>query len=474
MKVGVQLAGLEPKLADAIAIHLNTKWDPAEVLVFRNSVADGEFDGLLIFGDGRPAPSARALVTDSVDLRGGAGGTQAPLGDILFQADAKLGRLTKSYLTRQSTRSFLTRDAKFSRRELLAGARKGFRRYSGLPFLLNEKCEARLGCTKCIDVCPSRALQAKDGSIIVSDADCTVCGICMSICPTGAVQMPEFPDAALDGLLDEIDDSTTPNKTLVLTCDTNAIEREPGMVVEQISTVGMLGPRQIAAAAASSLGGVAVVCPDGKCTGKDSAKTAVNAVGGSVAVGPLSPLVGFFEGGDGMQRLSALHQSSKARPRRAPRTGDRWKDYVSDLACLLSADSPTSGLGLIKLTIAESCTLCSACGKFCPHGSLKLDDSSVSFDASTCTGCGLCVSTCPEHSIALSPSSGRLSQVMQSEKVYEDELVVCAKCGAPIGTARFVNKVNTALGPDAKLVRYCPACKRQEIVGMLFGGMRRE
>lgn len=472
MRIGVQLTGIDSKAADAISKHLSVKWDPAEVIVFRDTPAEGELDGVLLFGDGQAMPSAAAPLTDTVDVSGQPEDAAAAVDDMIFQVDAKLGRLTKSHLARQSTRSYLTQQSKFSRRELLTGARKGFRRYSAFPFVFDDNCEARLGCSKCLDACPTKALRVSNGSVTVSDKDCTMCGMCAAVCPVGAVQMPELSDAALIGMLDEIDESSAPRKTLVLTCDAKAVERRPWMVVEKVSGIGMVGPRQLAAAAASSLGGVAVVCPDGGCVGGDVAKTAVTAISGSIAGGPSAPFVVYVEGKDRIERLGELHESSKARPRRAPRNGDRWRDYVADLTALLSADSPTSGLGLTKLTVTDSCTLCGACAKACPHDSLRLDGSHLFFSASTCTGCGLCVATCPEHSVALAGASAKMSQVMQSERICEDELVMCARCGAPLGSAKFVSRVTSILGPDARLVNYCPACKKQVLVEKLFGGAR--
>ena len=471
MRIGVQLTGIDSDSADVISVHLGMKWDPSEVIVFRDAPAGGKLDGLLLIGDG-PAPPDSGLITDTVDVGDGPEGVHANLDDIIFQADVKLGRLTKSYLARQSTQSYLKGNAKLSRRELLLGVTKDFQRYSGLPRVFNDSCEAKRGCTKCVDICPAKALHLNGSSITVSEADCTVCGMCAAVCPVGAVQMPEFSDAALFGLLDEIDESSAVRKTLVLTCDSKAIRRRPWMVVEKVSTVGMFGPRQIAAAATSSVGGVALVCPDGQCPGKDLAKTAAVSVGGSIAAGPTSPFIAFIEDVDDIERLAELHESSKARAPRATRSGDKWKDYVSDLTVLLSPDSSTSGLGLTKLAVAESCTLCSACVKLCPHESLRQDGKHLFFRASSCTGCGLCVKTCPEHSMTLSAASGKMSSVMQTEKVYEDELVTCTNCGTPVGSAKFVAKVSSLLGPDAKSARLCPNCKKQQIVEMLLGGRR--
>ena len=433
---------------------------------------EGELDGLLVVGDGRGSSYDGAALTDTLQVGEGGMGPGVPTDDLTFQIDAKLGRLTKSYIVRESTRSYLTGGTTFSRRDLLGGARKGFRRYSLLPFFFNDACEAKHGCTKCIDACPGKALHLDDNSVALSEADCSACGLCAAVCPVGAVQMPELSDAALIGLLDEIDEAAAPRKTLVLTCDGKALKRRPWMVVEQVGSIGMLGPRQLAAAAATSLGGVAVVCPDGKCVGKETAMAAVDALSGAVAGTASSPFVVFVQGTEGIEKLEGLHESSAARAARGPRTGDKWKDYIGDLAGVIPPDGAASGLMLSALSVAESCTLCSACAKSCPHDSLRMDDGHLYFSASTCTGCGACVSTCPEHSMAVKEASRSFSRLMKAETVYQDEVVACERCGAPLGSVKFVNKIAALLGPDAKMVKYCPACKKQLVVESLFGGRK--
>ena len=471
MRIGVQLSGLDPQVAELVSDHLRMKWDEPGIIVFRDAPAEGELDGLLLIGNGRASADSGVAITDTAELSEDQTGTPVSTDDLIFQIDAKLGRLTRSGVVRENTPSSLTPETRFSRRDLFAGVRKGFRGYSPLPVLFSDACEAKYGCKRCVDTCPEKALRPEGSSIALSEADCISCGLCAAICPVGALQMPEFSETALLGLLDEIDESAAPKKTLVLTCDSSAIRRSRWMIVEQLSNIGMLGPRQIAAAAATSLGGVAVVCPDGNCTGLASAKLAVNAVRGAIAGAPSAPFVVFAEGTDEVMALKDLHESSRARASRKPRSGDKWKDYVGDLTALLPPGG-TSGLMLSRLDIDESCTLCSSCVKSCPHDSLRLDEGHLYFSASTCTGCGSCVGVCPERSMTISEASGNLPKLLQTETIYEDEVVPCARCGAPLGSLKFVRKVTSLLGPDANLVKYCPACKKQMVVESLFRGKR--
>src|SRR5271157_2191883 len=131
MRVAVQLAGLEPKLGDAVAAHVEESWNPGQVAVSRELPPAGELDGLLVVSGGSAPKRADALITEIVQV-GPADGETA-LGDTLFQVDAKLGRLSRSHLARESAKSFLTKEASVTRRELILGVRTGFRKYSNLP-----------------------------------------------------------------------------------------------------------------------------------------------------------------------------------------------------------------------------------------------------------------------------------------------------------------------------------------------------
>ena len=46
-----------------------------------------------------------------------------------------------------------------------------------------DKCT---GCGDCVDMCPVKALQIKDGKITVND-DCIDCGACIGQCPVEAL-----------------------------------------------------------------------------------------------------------------------------------------------------------------------------------------------------------------------------------------------------------------------------------------------
>jgi Ni,Fe-hydrogenase III small subunit/ferredoxin len=57
----------------------------------------------------------------------------------------------------------------------------------GLPRLTSEPCVGT-GCSRCADVCPTRAIAvSKEGSVELDRGLCVTCGACMAACPTGTI-----------------------------------------------------------------------------------------------------------------------------------------------------------------------------------------------------------------------------------------------------------------------------------------------
>jgi len=56
--------------------------------------------------------------------------------------------------------------------------------------IIAEKCT---GCGVCVEICPNGALQLVDGLAILEQAACTQCQACMDACPEGAITAVDMP-----------------------------------------------------------------------------------------------------------------------------------------------------------------------------------------------------------------------------------------------------------------------------------------
>lgn len=53
------------------------------------------------------------------------------------------------------------------------------------PTIDAKKC---IGCNKCVEICPTKTLEMKDGKAVVAHPEnCVECHACESVCPSGAI-----------------------------------------------------------------------------------------------------------------------------------------------------------------------------------------------------------------------------------------------------------------------------------------------
>jgi Fe-S-cluster-containing hydrogenase component 2 len=110
-------------------------------------------------------------------------------------------------------------------------------------------------------------------------------------------------------------------------------------------------------------------------------------------------------------------------------------------------------LSFATLTISESCTACSACGRACPTGALRFERNdgemtfSISFSAQHCIACDLCDHVCLPDAITINhaPTFEEVFGAKEPVPVESGELLRCERC-----------KTLVAKREDTKL---CPLCE---------------
>ncbi len=466
MKVIVDYSNIDPTLKENIESHIHAHW--------RESLISPETKDLPI----RKNPSPPALLSIKAEANSAAEesgplketivvGNTSSVDEVLYLVDAKLGRLTKSDLA--NTKQPASPKLPVTRREFLLGFARGLPRDSDLPVVSADSCEARFGCSKCVDACPAPgALKIENGPVTVSGEYCIRCGLCAGVCPVAAIQIPKFSEDAFRGLLTAIDSSSAPRKTLVLTCDERGVAPEPWMVVEEVPQVGVVGLRHLALAANTSIGAVIVYCHDGLCAGKDNAKQAISLI--SSITGESGPVLCYFEGETGSTKIGEVHRSAKKRETSGSSTFGPWKDYAHSLKSIAKDDVQAAGFGLTDMKVDNSCTLCNACVEGCPHGALAIQEGELAFQPEECTGCGFCEKICPEHSITLPEMTGIMT--LSTRMVYKDEMVRCAKCNAPFASTKMLKKISDTLKINQTTTALCPSCRQKEIHDLLLNKTR--
>jgi ferredoxin len=461
VRVKVHLGNLNPELREGITAHILANWSKVTI---SNETQDTSFTGneaILAIGDEEPTAAATttAPLKETVTVP-----SSSSIEQILFQVDAKLGRLSNSDLA--NAKQSASPKSPISRRAFLLGSFNRSPRPQTVPVVTSDSCEAKFGCSKCVDACPAPgALKIENDSVTVFSEYCVECGICAGVCPVAAIQLPQFSEDAYRGLLRAIDASKAPTKTLVITCNKSSVTQRPWMDVEEVRGIGFMGVRQFVMAADSSIGALVVYCPDGLCAGKENPKRAANLI--SSVVGAEGPVVAYLEGQTGSVQLELIHNSAQTRDKPLALTESPWKDYVKSLKSISQPDAQAKEFGLTQMEVADSCTLCYACVESCPHQALAIQEGKLNFEPEECTGCGLCQKICPERSITLSEMNGPMN--LQARTVYQDEMIGCTRCNTPYVSAKMLKKVSETLQNDESVMRLCQSCRQKETYEKILG-----
>ena len=463
MNVTVCLAGVDDALKTGIESFIRDSWPLVKIYTATGNPPGkqgGDHEATLTVANGRTGtPQQRTTLSETVLVN------RESVEEVLYLVNAKLGRLTNSNIV-CSVRGPSV-ESPLSRREFLFGifdrSPSSLSAAGDVPVVSADSCEARFGCRKCVNICPAPgALEILENSPVVSKEHCIRCGLCAGVCAVAAIQVPEMSENAYRGLLGAIQSLPAPRKTLVITCNEEKTPKASWMDVEQVPGIGVMGVRQLAMAASTSIDATIVYCPDGLCVGKEHAKRAVHLI--SSITSPSS--VHYLEGTEGAPQIEQIHNSPHKRKVAVESTANAWKSYVTAIENISAEGSQATGLGITDMQIDDSCTLCNACVDKCPHAALGIQEGELIFDSRECTGCGYCQQICPEHAINLLERGG--STEFAAKPVYKDEMVKCSKCNAPYASAKMIRKVAAAVQLNG-MTLLCPTCKESGMYEALLG-----
>jgi ferredoxin len=332
------------------------------------------------------------------------------------------------------------------------------------------------GCTKCIDICSTRAISPDGDHVKVEPHLCMGCGACASVCPSGAMGYA-YPRVA---------DLGARIKSLLQTY-LNAGGEEPCLLLHNAAD----GRELIAKLGRRGKGLPARVIPletfHIASLGMDVMLGAV-ALGASnlvvLAAGSEAPdylvslraqmgyaeeiLQGLGYNGSHFQLIEARNVAAldkavwgiqSARPVKPASfnlfnekrtTLDFAFDHLAKNAPSPKDEIPLSdGAPYGKIDVnKETCTLCMACVGACPENAI-LDSKELpqlKFIERNCVQCGLCEKTCPEQAISLTPRLLLTSEARSPRILNEAEVFACIRCGKPFATKQMINNMLGKLG----------------------------
>ena len=352
-----------------------------------------------------------------------------------------------------------------------------------------------VGCTRCLDLCPTGAITPAGDHVAIDAYICAGCGQCAAVCPTGAAAYALPPADALmrklRSLLTAYRDAGGAQAAIVLLHDEahgvpliDALARFgdglPANVLPiAVNEVTQVGLEAIAAALAYGAAAVRLLLrakPRHDTAGlertlalaepilaglgfgigraatietddPDSLADALRAIG---SPDPAPRPASFLPIGPKRDVLRlALRELQRAAP--AP------VDVVA-----LPAGAP---FGAVEINV-EGCTLCLACVAACPTGALgdNPERPMLRFAEDACVQCGLCKATCPEKVITLRPQLDFRAATASARVLKEEEPFHCIRCNKPFGVKSTIERVAAKL--EGKHWMFQNSAQRLDVIKM--------
>jgi ferredoxin len=356
-----------------------------------------------------------------------------------------------------------------------------------------------VGCTRCLDLCPTSAIAPAGDHVAIDARICAGCGQCAAVCPTGAASyalppadalmrrlrllLTAYRDAGGERAIVLLHDE--PHGTPLIDALARFGDGLPANVLPLgVNEITQIGLETVAAAFAYGAAGLALLLRE---------KPRHNVLGLTQTLALAEPiLLGLGFGSGRVTRIETDDPdllSERLRALTAPAPTPRASGFLpvgakrEVLRLALrelhgAAPAPVDVIalpegapfGAVEID-TKSCTLCLACVSACPTGAL-LDNPErpmLRFVEDACVQCGLCKATCPEKVITLRPQLDFRAATLPARVLNEQEPFCCIRCGKPFGVKSTVERVVAALadkhwmyqGADRRLdaIKMCADCR---------------
>ncbi len=360
----------------------------------------------------------------------------------------------------------------------------------------------KVGCTNCLDVCPTGAITPAGDHVAIDPAICGGCGQCNAVCPTGAASYayPQREDVIgrVQTLLKAYA-SAGGRDPVILVHDANegrelvsAMARFgrglPANVLPfALHSVAMLGHDLICAMVASGAGRVVVLASPKQAEELEAlnaqaelARTFLRELGYGAGA-----RVEVLVEADPDAVESILHDT----PAPAPVAAQAFlaigsKRDIARMAISKLREGARSEAEVIALPESapygrvkvdtDACTLCLACVGACPANALQDggDTLALRFIEQNCVQCGICKSTCPESAITLEPRYNFRPEATSEITLNEDEPFACVRCGKAFGSKKAIDGIIAKLEgkhwmfADSKKTELLKMCDNCRVVAM--------
>jgi ferredoxin len=356
-----------------------------------------------------------------------------------------------------------------------------------------------IGCTRCLDLCPTGAITPAGNHVAIDGAICAGCGQCAAVCPTGAASYALPPADALmrklRTLLAAYRAAGGENPIVLMhdedhgTALIDALARHgdglPANVLPLlVNEVTQVGIETIAAGFAFGACALRFLL-------RERPRHDVAGLTRTIALAePILMGLGFgagrvatIEADDPDALGTAVRAIAPAPPCPRPATFSAvgTKRDVLRLALRELHSSAPQPVDIVALPAGApfgavvvdtaGCTLCLACVSACPTGALSdnPEQPMLRFSEDACVQCGLCKATCPEKVITLAPQIDFRAATASARILKQEEPFRCIRCDKPFGVKSTIERVTAKLagrhwmfkgdGARLEVLKMCEDCR---------------
>ncbi len=344
----------------------------------------------------------------------------------------------------------------------------------------------QIGCSNCLDICPTGAIAPKGDVVEIDPLVCAGCGACSSLCPSGAIKYdaPPVSDlltrmrvlaetyAGAGGVAPRLLIHDAEHGAQMISLAARFGRGLPAdMIPLEVTALNGFGHAEMLAAIATGFTSASVLLSPRTEREPLWHETALaEAMGAAGRINLLAP--------DTPDALSDLLYATAPAPLKVTPAlflGDRRQvARVAAKALMPGAESPVplpEGAPYGTVDVDEAaCTLCLSCASLCPSGALidNPDKPQLRFQEDACLQCGICTSACPEDAITLVPRFDPTDAAMALQSKKEEEPFCCIACGAPFGVRSTIERILEKLegkhsmfptSDAGRLIRMCDNCR---------------
>lgn len=345
----------------------------------------------------------------------------------------------------------------------------------------------QVGCTRCLDLCPTSAIRPDGDHVAIDPNICAGCGACAAACPSGAASAD---DPAVQHLFNRMRTMASTYRKAgggtprLLVHDDHGAEMirlsarfgrglPSDVIPMEVTTLSGFGHAEQLAALSVGFGCVDILI--GPRTEKDVLETQA---GIATAIAGETKKISILEMEDPDALLDTLYGAGRSVSYVEPILPLGGRRDVTRLA----ASALAGGRAELPIALPEGapygavmvdtskCTLCLACVSLCPSGALgdNPDRPELNFREEACLQCGICKTVCPETAISLKPQLDLRNTALAPAELHSEEPFPCIECGKPFGVKSTIDKIVSKLegvhsmftnSDNARLIQMCDDCR---------------